>query len=127
MKLFGFQRAFHEKPFGWSLRRKPQLTTNTKTRISPRFFICRNVLELRSKPCFKELFEKSPLKIRKNFPQIHLFILAKAFEVPRNFSQKVSCVRVWGRCPNIQHTKKHGIAVLFIFHNMLELPFQTLL
>ena len=115
MKLFGFQRAFHEKPFGRSLRRKPQLTTNTKNADFSAFFICRNMLELRSKPCFKGLFAKSPLKIRKNFPQIHHFILAKAFEIPRNFSRKVSCVRVWGRCPNIQYAQKSTAMPCFLF------------
>ena len=39
----------------------------------------------RSKPCFKGLFSKSPLKIRKNFPQIHHFILAKLLKFQRTF------------------------------------------
>ena len=42
----------------------------------------------------------------KNFAQKHHFILAKAFEVPRNFSRKVSCVGVGGRCPDIRRTQK---------------------
>ena len=88
MKLFGFQRAFHEKPFGRSLRRKPQPTMNTKNADFSAFFICRNMLELRSKPCFKGLFAKSLLKIRKNFPQIHHFILAKLLRFQRTFHEK---------------------------------------
>ena len=43
---------------------------------------------------------KSPLKIRKNFPQIQHFIFGKAFEIPKDFSRKVLCVRVWGGSPN---------------------------
>ncbi len=37
-KLFGFQRTFHEKPFGQGLGRKPQLIIHKKTRRSPRFY-----------------------------------------------------------------------------------------
>ena len=75
----------------------------------------------RSKPCFKGLLKK-PLKNPQNFRSKTPLYLGEAFEVPRNFSRKVSCVGVWGRCPNIQCTrKKHGVAVLFIFHDMLEL------
>ena len=40
--------------------------------------------------------------------QPHHFILSEAFEVPRNFSRKVSCVRVWGRSPNIQYPQKNA-------------------
>ena len=65
------------------------------------FFFYQNMLELRSKLCFKRLFEKSPLKIRKNFaPNISLYF-GEAFEVLRNFSRKVSCVRVWADSHNI--------------------------
>ena len=45
----------------------------------------------------------------------HQFILAKAFEVPRNFSRKVSLVEVWGDAPTDNARKKHGNTVLFYF------------
>jgi len=45
----------------------PNIQYAQKSTALPCFFICQNVLELRSKPCFKGLFVKSPLKIRKNF------------------------------------------------------------
>ena len=54
--------------------------------------------------------------------RIYQFILAKAFEVPRNFSRKVSLVRVWGGQPQlIMHTKSTASPCFFIFHYMLEL------
>jgi len=73
-------------------------------------------LELRSKPCFKELFEKSPLKIRKNFAPTTPLYFCKVFEIPKDFLQKVLCVRGLGQTPQlITHAKKHGNAVLFLF------------
>ena len=77
---------------------------------------------LRSQRTFLDLpFFRRKVDIR-TFAQKYRFILAKAFEVPRNFSRKVSCVRVWGGSPNIQCTQKarHCRAFLF-FRNMLEL------
>ena len=50
---------------------------HTKSTAIPCFFIYQNMSELRSKPCFKGLFVKSPLKIRKNFPTFSHFIRAK--------------------------------------------------
>ena len=60
--------------------------------------------------------------VGENFaPKIPLYF-GKAFEVPRNFSRKVSCVGVWGGQPqHSMHTKKHGNAVLLFFYNVLEL------
>ena len=58
--------------------RQPQHSIRAKkARRCRAFFICQNVLELSSKPCFKGLFVKSPLKIRKNFPTFSHFIRAK--------------------------------------------------
>ena len=61
--------------------------------------MCRNC---RSEPCFKRLFVKSPLKIRKNFVPTTLLHFGEAFEVPRDFSRKVPCVGAWGGQP--QHS-----------------------
>ena len=44
----------------------------------------------------------------KNFAPTTLLYLGEAFEVPRNFSRKVSCVGVWGRSPNIQCAQKNA-------------------
>ena len=67
-KLLKFQETFLEKflasGFGAD---SPNIQYAQKSTALPCFFICQNVLELRSKPCFKGLFVKSPLKIRKNF------------------------------------------------------------
>ena len=58
----------------------------------------------------------------KNFPPNTSIYFGEAFEVPRNFSRKVSCVGVWGDAPTDNARKKHGIAVLFTLeHYMLEL------
>ena len=75
------------------------------------FVICWNC---RSKLCFKVLFVKSTLKIRKNFHQTHHFILAKLLSFQRTFPEK-SFGRGLGRKPQLtMPTKKHGVAVLFI-------------
>ena len=68
-KLLRFQRTFPEKSFvsGFGAD-SPDIRRTQKTRISPRFYffvICWNCVR---GPCFKGLFVKSPLKIRKNFP-----------------------------------------------------------
>ena len=66
-------------------------------------------------PCFKGLFVKSPLKIRKNFPPNISLHFSEAFEFPKDFFRKVLCVRVWGRCPNIQCTQKSTALPCFYF------------
>ena len=67
-KFLRFQRTFYKKSFvsGFGAE-APTDNAHKKTRISPRFLFFHQHLELRSKPCFKVLFVKSPLKIRKNF------------------------------------------------------------
>ena len=56
-------------------------------------------------------FHKSPYfsykkSRQKNFPPITPLYFSKVFEVPRDFSRKVPCVRVWGGQPQlITHTK----------------------
>ena len=46
--------------------------------------------------------------------QIRPLYFCKAFEVPRNFSRKVSCVRGLGQMPQlIMHTKKRGLHRVF--------------
>ena len=65
------------------------------------------MLELRSKPCFKRLFVKSPLKIRKNFPQNTPIYFGEAFEIPKDFSRKVLLSGSHGGQPQlIMHAKK---------------------
>ena len=56
----------------------------------------------------------------KNFAQIHHLILAKAFEIPKDFSRKVLWFGVWGGQPQLTTTiqKTHGNAVRFIFSSL---------
>jgi len=55
------------------------------------------------------------LKIRKTFAQTHHFILAKVFEIPKDFLQKVLWSGFGADAPTFTSThKKHGNAVLFI-------------
>ena len=88
-KFLRFQGTFHEKSFGRGLGRTAPTDNAYKKARRRRAFNYRNVLELRSKPCFKRLFVKSPLKIRKNFAPITPPYFYKVFEVPRDFLQKV--------------------------------------
>ena len=37
----------------------------------------------------------------KNFAPNTPLYLGEAFEIPKDFSRKVLCVRVWGGCPNL--------------------------
>ena len=85
----------------------PTDNAHEKTRRNPRFLFCQDMLELRSKPCFKRLFVKSPLKIRKNFPRLPHFILAKLLRFQRTFHEK-SLVSGVGRLVPISnaYTKK---------------------
>jgi len=58
----------------------------------------------------------------KNFPPNTSFYFGKAFEVPRNFSRKVSCVKVWGGQPQHSiHVKNAEKSAFLFFHYMLEL------
>ena len=52
---------------------------------------------------------------QRNSHWIYHFILAEAFEIPKDFSRKVLCVGVWGEATTDNEHKKHGIAVLFLF------------
>ena len=122
-KLLKFQEIF-PKSF---LCRGPTADTPTdnayKKRGSLRVFyiikICWNCVR---GPCFKGLFSKSPLKIRKNFPQTHHFIWMKAFEVPRNFSRKVSCVGVPRQTPQlIMLAKKQSFRNFFHFLHLTRI------
>ena len=89
-KVFEVPRDFSRKvPCVRVWGGQPQLITLTKKHGIAVLFNYRNVLELRSKPCFKRLFVKSPLKIRKNFAPITPPYFYKVFEVPRDFLQKV--------------------------------------
>ena len=75
------------------------------------FFI--NSWNCRSKPPFLTFLERKVTQ--RTFPRILHFTLAKAFEIPKDFSRKVIWSGFGADSPNIQrHTKKHGIAVLFI-------------
>ena len=113
-KLLSFQRTFHEKSFGRGLGQMPQLTMHTKSTALPCFFIFSDMLELRSKPpSLTFLSEKSK---QKNFPPTTPIYLSEAFEVPRNFSRKVSCVRGWGGSHNIQCAQKSTALPCFFIY-----------
>ena len=107
-KLLRLQRTFLEKPFGRGLgRTAPTNNTYKKARRCRAFYFFHKQLELRSKPCFKALLKKH-LKNPQNFhTETHYFTLAKAFEIPKS--------GFGGGQPQLTiHTKKHGVAVLFI-------------
>ena len=87
---------------------QPQHSIHTKkTRFAPRFLIiviiCWNCVR---EPCFKELFVKSSLKIRKNFASNYLFVFSKAFWFPKDFSRKALWSGFGADSPNIQCPRK---------------------
>ena len=112
--FWGSKGLFPKSPLCRVWGDAPTDNAHEKTRRNPRFLFYQDMLELRSKTCFKRLFVKSPLKIRKNFPSTTPLYFGEAFEVSRDFSRKVLCVRVWGDAPTDNARKKHGIAVLFL-------------
>ena len=87
-KAFGIPKGFSRKVLCvgvWG--GNPNIQCTKKARHC-RAFIFHQQLELRSKLCFKGLFEKSPLKIRQNFPQTYHFTLAKLLGFQRTFREK---------------------------------------
>ena len=99
VKLLRFQRTFLEKSF------VSRFGAEAPTYLSF------------GERCAKELCSKTPLH------------LGEVFEIPKDFLQKVLCVRVWGGQPQLitLSQKKHGIAVLFILSKCVGTAFQTLL
>ena len=101
---------------------QPQLITLTKKHGIAVLFNYRNVLELRSKPCFKRLFVKSPLKIRKNLAPITPPYFYKVFEVPRDFLQKVPWSGFGADSPNIQRAGNHGTIIKSVPATIIASP-----
>ena len=99
VKLLKFQGTFLEKSFvsGFGAD-APTDNAYTKSTALPCFLFFINSWNCVRGPCFKGLFVKSPLKIRKNFPPNTYLYFGEAFEVPRDFSRKVPCVG--GRRPD---------------------------
>ena len=124
-KLLRFQRAFLEKSFvsGFGAD-APTFNAHAKKHgVAVLFIFDHYMLELREGPSFSYFSYK---KSKQNFPTTTPLYFGEAFEVPRNFSRKVSCVRVWGRRPNIQRPhKKHGNAVLFSYFSVYILFFTN--
>ena len=97
-KLLKIHKKLFSKSFLCrSLRRKPQLITHTKkARQCRAFLICQYMLELPFQTLLQGAFFKKPLENPQKLPSNTPLYFGKAFEVPRNFSRKVSCVGVWG-------------------------------
>ncbi len=90
-KFLRFQRTFYKKSFVSGLGADaPTDNTRKKARHCRAFyFTSLYVGTAVMGPCFKGLFEKIPLKIRKTFaPTISLYF-CKVFEIPKDFLQKV--------------------------------------
>ena len=91
----------------------PTFNAYTKNAAMPRFLICQNMLELRSKPPFLTfLIRKVSQRISH---RLHQFILAKVFEIPKDFFQKVLWSRFVADAPTDNAIRKYGNAVLFLF------------
>ena len=91
-------------------RRKPQHLTHTKNAVYTAFLFCHNVLELRSKPCFKRLFQK-PLKnphtpffrrkvCQRTLHRTHHFIFVKLLKFQETFPEKFLWSESHGGNPN---------------------------
>ena len=115
-KLLRFQRTFPEKPFvsGFGAD-APTYNAHEKNAEESAFFIFSlTVGTAFQTSCSYFSYKKSK---QKNFPPTTPLYFGKAFEIPKDFSRKVSLIGVWGGQP--QHSmhrkrKKHGNAVLFV-------------
>ena len=115
-KLLKFQGTFHEKSLGQGLGRiAPTYNAHTKSTAMLCFFNCRNMLELRSKPCFKGLLKK-PLKNPPNFrTEYTTLFLRKLLRFQRTFHEK-SFGRGLGQMPQlITHIQKTRLMPCFLF------------
>jgi len=80
---------------------------HTKKHGNAVLFIFRHyMLELRSKPCFKRLFEKSPLKIRKNFSPNNTTSFWQSFWVSKGLFTKSPLCQGLGQMPQLIMTHK---------------------
>ena len=117
-KFLRFQGTFFKKSLGQGLGlTAPTDNTHKKARCH-RAFNYRNVLELRSTPCFKRLFVKSPLKIRKNLAPITPPYFYKVFEVPRDFFQKVP----WSGSHGNAQAGNHGTIIKSVPATIITSP-----
>ena len=117
-KLLKFQETFLEKflvsGFGAD---SPNIQYTRKNAVHTAFFNYRqNKLELRSKPCFKELFVKSSLKIRKNFASNTPLYFGKSFLVSKGLFTKSPLGQGLGQMPQlIMPTQKSTAMPCFLF------------
>ena len=122
MKFLRFQRTFLEKSFGPGLGRiAPTFNAPKKHGIAV-LFNYRNMLELRSKPCFKRLFEKSPLKIRKNFaPNNSILFCLKLLRFQRTFREKSFGQGFGAEAPTFNAQQKStAMPCFFIFFGFIN-------
>ena len=117
VKLLRFQRTFHEKSFASGFGAdSPNIQCTQKNAEESAFFnlskcVGTAVPNLR----FKGLFSKSPLKIRKNFPQIYHFILAKLLRFQRTFHEKSFESGFGAEAPTFNtHKKSTALPCFFI-------------
>ena len=95
-KLLKFQETFLEKFLvSGFVADSPNIQCTRKTRISPRFLFFHKQSEPPFQTLLQEAFCKKPLENPQKLSyRIRHFILGKAFEIPKDFSRKVLCVRV---------------------------------
>ena len=121
-KAFEVPRDFSRKvPWSGFGAEAPTYNAHTKSTAMPCFFNCRNMLELRSKPCFKGLFQKH-LKNPKNFcPEYTASFLRKLLRFQGAFHEK-SLGQGLGRIAptDYAHTKNTAYAVFFAFYKILR-------
>ena len=120
-----FQETFLEKflvsGFG---AEAPTDNAHKKTRRNPRFLICLNVLELRSKPPFLTFLERKVSQ--RTSPRIHHFILAKLLKFQETFLEKFLVSGFGADAPTDNAHKKTRRNLRFLIcRRQLELPFQT--
>ena len=110
------------------LGRKPQLIMHTRSTALPCFFIFCDMLELRSKPCFKGLLKKSLENLQNFRTEYTTLFWQKLLSFQRTFHEKSFGLGL-GQMPQlIIHAKSTALPCFFIyvsfaFKYRLYLPF----
>ena len=121
-KLLKFQETFLEKFLVSGFGATPQHITLTQKKHGAAVLFNLSLTVGTAVPNlrFKGLFEKSPLKIRKNFPQIYHFILVKLLRFQRTFHEKSFVSGFGAEAPTFNARKKARQRRAFLLYNFIQ-------
>ena len=113
-KAFEFPKDFPRKVLWSGFGRNPQLIMHTKSTALPCFFIFRDMLELRSKPCFKGLLKKSLENPQNFYTEYTTLFWQKLLKFQETFPEKFLVSGFGADAPTDNEHKKRGHTAFFI-------------